>query len=77
MTPTRPLLLTIPDAAAEIGIHRNTLYRKIAAGEIEAIDIAPPGSSKTRIRVPRAALEAWAEGRPRIVDTSDRRPSGR
>ncbi|MEV7908597.1 helix-turn-helix domain-containing protein [Streptomyces anulatus] len=65
---TDTLLLTIPRAAKEIGVHRGTLYRYISDGEIEAIDIARPGSRQTRLRIPIEAVRNYISSRPRVVE---------
>lgn len=65
---TETLLLTIPQTAAHLGIHRATVYRYITDGDIEVIDVARPGSKKTRLRVPIDALRAYIASRPRVVD---------
>jgi excisionase family DNA binding protein len=48
--PMRPLLLTVPEAAAVLSVGRTTLYELIGAGEISVVHI---GRS---CRVPAAAI---------------------
>lgn len=56
MTP--PLLLTIPEAAAELRVHTKTVYARISAGLIKTVNLAETGNrSKTRIR--RSELERY------------------
>lgn len=51
-TPIRPLLLRIPEAAAELGVCQATIYNMIHAGQIPHIVI------RSKYRIPKAALEA-------------------
>jgi excisionase family DNA binding protein len=53
--PSRPLLLTVPEAAATLRISRAQAYNLIARGELESVHI---GASR---RVPAAALSAFVE----------------
>lgn len=55
-----PQLLTIPEVAARLRVHRNHVYRYIAAGEFPTVNIGT-GRSKTRVKADD--LEAWIEGR--------------
>ena len=57
------LLLTIPEVAEELRLSRPTIYRKIGRGELQVVDVAAPGSTKTQFRVPRASLTAYIERR--------------
>jgi excisionase family DNA binding protein len=61
-----PLLLTIPQTAAELRVSACTVYELISDGVLEAVDIARRGSRTTRLRVPLAALEAYIASRPRV-----------
>ena len=54
------LLLSIPEAANSLGISRSTLYRLIAAGDIETITIR----SVQRIRP--IALQRFVENQQRV-----------
>lgn len=59
---TRPrLLLTIPEAADELRISENSMYRLISAGLLQTVDVGTGRQSRTRIS--RAALEAFIAGR--------------
>jgi excisionase family DNA binding protein len=51
----RPLLLTVKEAAALIGIGRSTLYRLMDAGEVDSVHI---GSSR---RIPLGSAYAFVE----------------
>jgi excisionase family DNA binding protein len=48
-----PLLVSVRDAAALLGIGRTTVYELIAAGELEAVHI------RRAVRVPMAAIEEY------------------
>jgi excisionase family DNA binding protein len=57
---TRAPLLTIPEVARRLGLHRDTVYRKIQRGEIPAVRI---GRDETRqLRVDERELEAFIYG---------------
>jgi excisionase family DNA binding protein len=58
-------LLTIPETAAELRVSPKTVYRRIAAGDLEVTDIAATGAFGTRTRVPRASLDAYIKSRTR------------
>jgi excisionase family DNA binding protein len=62
------LLLTIPEAAAELRIGKVKVYELISDGELDAIDIARPGSKRTHLRVPRTSLDAYVKGCPRVLN---------
>lgn len=64
--PKETMLLTIPEAAVELRRSRGTVYRMITDGDLEAIDIARPGSRETELRIRREALKAYIDSRPRI-----------
>lgn len=51
---TTPPLLSIPQAAVQIGASRTTVYRLIYAGELDRVDIGT--GSRARPRVPQASL---------------------
>jgi excisionase family DNA binding protein len=52
-TAERPLL-TVPEVATELGVSTRHVYRLIAEGRLPAVRL-----SERRLRVPRAALDAW------------------
>lgn len=51
-----PRLLTVPQVAARLQLSRQTIYRKIAGGQIPAVQIGPRRSA---IRVDEDRLEKW------------------
>jgi excisionase family DNA binding protein len=48
--------LTVAEAADLLGVNHQTVRRKIAQGELPAVQLGGPGS---HIRIPRAAFDAW------------------
>jgi excisionase family DNA binding protein len=64
----RPLLLTVKEAAALIGIGRTTLYCLMDVGEIDSVHI---GTSR---RIPLASVYQYVDRltRPTIVGLSER-----
>jgi excisionase family DNA binding protein len=66
--PPRPLLLTVKEAAALIGIGRTTLYQLMDSGEIASVHV---GSSR---RIPLLSVHEFVErlSRP-TIDSSRRR----
>jgi len=52
-------LLRIPEVAARLRVSRDTVYRKIAAGQIPAVQL---GDRRAALRVPEDELEAWIRG---------------
>jgi hypothetical protein len=49
--PSATTVHTIPRVAELLGCSENHAYRLIAAGQLEAIDIAVPGARRTKLRV--------------------------
>lgn len=67
--PPRPLLLTVKEAAALIGIGRTTLYRLMGTGEITSVHV---GASR---RIPlQSAHEFVAHLSRPTIDDPDTRP---
>jgi len=65
-TATAPRLLTIPEVAERLGrVHRMTVYRRIASGELPAVNIGQRGR-RPLMRVTEAALTAYIAGRTRV-----------
>jgi excisionase family DNA binding protein len=58
------VLLTIPETADQLRCSENTVYRRIASGELEARDISRPGAKKSKTRVPRESLLAYLQLSP-------------
>ncbi|MCC0062359.1 MAG: helix-turn-helix domain-containing protein [Rhodobiaceae bacterium] len=54
----KPIALSIPEAAATIGVGRSTFYKLISAGDVPVIKIC----NRTLVRV--ADLEAWIAKQP-------------
>ena len=48
--------LTVAEASAELGVSPKTIRRKIAAGQLPAVQL---GGSGAAIRISRRALDAW------------------
>jgi excisionase family DNA binding protein len=57
--------MTVAEAAMECRCSGWTIRRRIAAGELAAVQLGGPGSP---IRIPRAALEAWLWAAPERND---------
>jgi excisionase family DNA binding protein len=55
-------LLTIDAVAERLGVSRRTVERKIAAGEIPALQL---GGRRSPIRIDERELEAWLYGNPK------------
>ncbi|GIH69488.1 helix-turn-helix domain-containing protein [Sphaerimonospora thailandensis] len=66
-------LLTIPEAAKELRCSYNTVARLIARGALPSTDIAPPGSKRSRTRVPRDGLHAYIAARTTPAKPARRR----
>ena len=60
-TNTSPTLLTIPETCARLSCSENHVYRLISAGVLEAVDIAHPGSPRSKTRVRSDDLDAYIE----------------
>ncbi len=55
-TTAEQALLTVPEVAAQLGMNPRHVYRLIDEGRLPAVRL-----SERRLRVPRAALEAWLQ----------------
>ena len=55
--------------ARALGCHRSDIVHLVEAGEVEAIDLRGPGSSRSTIRVTRQSLMEWLESRSVIATT--------
>lgn len=60
---SRPSVFTVPAAAAELGCSESHVYRLIAAGELRAVDIGTPGSTRAKTRVRADDIAAYIERR--------------
>lgn len=58
-------LLTIPEAAEELRLAANTVYKLIATGDLRAVDMAVAGARKSKTRVRQDDLDAFIEARSR------------
>jgi excisionase family DNA binding protein len=58
-------LLPVPAVAERLGCSDSHVYRLIAVGELDAIDISQPGARKAKTRVSEANLDAYIESRRR------------
>jgi excisionase family DNA binding protein len=67
-------LLAIPATADRLGCSENHIYRLIAAGELDAIDIAQPGARKAKTRVSEANLDAYIAARTRRTGAAPSAP---
>lgn len=54
-------LLTVNQAAEILGRKRMAIFRRIWAGQIEAINVALPTASRPIYRIRRAALDAYLQ----------------
>lgn len=65
-------LHTIPETARNyLGCSENHVYRLIAAGALDVVDIAPPGSERTKMRIRDDDLADYINGqsRSRVLTT--------
>ena len=63
-------LLTISAAAARLGCSDNHIYRLIAVGELEAVDIALPSARRSKTRVKSDDIDAYIGGRTRRASSA-------
>ena len=63
----RSRLLTIPQAAEQLGASDNHVYRLIANGDLRAVDIAQRGSLRSKTRVRADDLAAYIERQTRTA----------
>lgn len=54
-------LLDVTDVAARINRGVMAVYRRIWAGQIEAVDMRLPGASKARYQIRESALTAYLD----------------
>lgn len=66
-----PALLTIPQVAARLGVHRDTVYSYIAQGHLAVTDMATGitkgGSGRAKTRIREDVLAAFIDARTRVV----------
>lgn len=53
-------LLTIPEVAAQLGIGRATVYRRIAAGWFDRVDV---GDKASKTRIPQSSVDQVIKSR--------------
>jgi len=58
-------LYDIPEVMRRLKTSKDTVYRLIAAGDLESCDIAPPGSKAPKTRVSDEAIERFIAARTR------------
>ena len=61
--PDELALLTPREAAEALGCSVNNVYRLIAEGELQTVDVAPAKSRRSKTRVRRADLLAFIDAR--------------
>lgn len=62
-------LLTIAATATRLACSDMHVYRLIAAGELDAVDIAQPGARKSKTRVTDASVSRYIQSRTRRAGT--------
>ena len=62
-------LLTPAAAGARLGCSDDHVYKLIAVGELEAVDIAQPGAKRSKTRVRSDSIDAYIESRTRRPGT--------
>lgn len=60
-TPAPSLVLTVPEAAEALRVSRSTVYGLIRDAALPTCRVG------TKLRVPRAALEAWVAARVEVA----------
>jgi excisionase family DNA binding protein len=63
----RPPVLTVPGAAGQLGCSETHIYRLVAAGLLRAVDIATPGSGRSKTRIRADDLAAYIERQTRTA----------
>jgi excisionase family DNA binding protein len=53
-----PIPLTVSEAAVELGVSTDTIYRAIKSGTLEVRRLTPHG----KMFIPVAAIERWLDG---------------
>lgn len=62
--------LTIPKAAAALGVSPMSVYRLIACGDLPATEVACSTSTRTKTRVTRSAVNTFLAARTRTATPS-------
>ena len=68
-------MLTVQQAAEQMNRGVMAVYRRIWAGDIDAVDIGLPGAEKPTYRIPERALEAYFAKRVITRPAPIRRPA--
>jgi excisionase family DNA binding protein len=55
------LLLTPAEAGKLMSVSADHVYRLVAKGVLRAVDISMPGSTRSKTRIPREALEQYIQ----------------
>lgn len=55
-------LLTIPQAAEQLGVHRSAIYRLIGEGALDVVDVAATGERR-RLRIAEPELDRFIAAR--------------
>jgi len=56
-------MLDIPTVATRLKTSKKTVYRRIHAGELKAVNVGARGASKAWLRVRESAVEAYLKAR--------------
>lgn len=60
-------LYTVPQAAEQLQVGDNTVYRLIASGALSAVDVRPVGSKRSKTRVSEDAIAKFIAARTRTA----------
>lgn len=60
-------LLTVLEAADELRINKQTVYRLVWTGELGWTDVSSKGAKRRRIRISQKALSAYLSRRERVA----------
>ena len=61
MTAVTRRLIRVDDAAASVGVSRNTIYRTIAAGKLELVNIGRASA------ITMESFDSWIANLPRVA----------
>lgn len=59
------LLLTVPEAAAQLRVHKDTVYALISDGRLRAVNAARPGA-RSKTRITEEALREYVASLPSV-----------
>lgn len=62
-----PVFWSVSEAAKRLGIGQRTAYDLVYAGELPRVEIGVPTSKRKAIRIPVAAVEAYAQ---KLIDAA-------